>query len=288
MTEVPFEFWNASQNAYVDKNFVALGQYTTDTILWVDEASGSATLPSFYEDLDAYSGFTMTTQRCRYSFCAKKTEAVEISQGKFALNEATVPFDTSESACSSTDCLNNGVKPSGFAGPLFKIDTFSRREIADLAEELLVSALGNTYLQNATTTDTLAGFNSSMNSFLLGDHNLNATQIAGITIGKETYVHVQWVWAVFPCIIVLGSVVFLLLTILVSSRGEQLFKTSMLTGYFHSLEGWTQAELQQNDGVSPTPIKRRDTHGELGSKAHDIKVKLRRNETGKLEFTRQF
>jgi len=287
LTELPFESWNASQNTYVDKNFVAIGQYTTDTILWVDEASGSESLPTSYEDLDTYGGFTMTTQRCRFSFCAKKTDAVKISQGSFDLKEVTIPFDTSEDACRNTDCLNDGVRPLGFGGRLFKIDTFSRRELANLADEILVSALGNTYLENATTTDTLAGLNSSMNGLLLSEHNLKATQIPGAAIGKETYVRVRWAWAIFPCLIVVGSILFLVLTILESSRGEQLFKTSVLTGYFHMFEGWTQAELQQLDRVSAKLGKGRDTYVKLERKAHEIKVKLRRNSTGKLEFTRQ-
>ncbi|KAF2792011.1 hypothetical protein K505DRAFT_279589 [Melanomma pulvis-pyrius CBS 109.77] len=285
-SQIPF-IYNNSQSAYTDSNGVLANKSTTDTIILVNDGSCPTIMP-LYEDLEDWEGMKTITRNCRVSFCAKRTRTVDISRGVFKADESTVPLDISGSKCNSTDCLQDGVRPLGLDGPIFKVDSNARVIFAGLLDTTLVKGeMSNNFSANSTTMEMLDQMTMVADIFLRSEQNLNATKTYGEAFGQETYVRVRWAWAVFPLVIVVGSVVFLLLTILASLGGEQLYKTSVLAGYFHRLEGWNQAELDRIENGLWRRTERRDRFDQLARKAQEMKVRLWRNTKGELEFIRQ-
>jgi len=119
----------------------------------------------------------------------------------------------------------------------------------------------------------------SITSFeIRSDQDANASNITGTAIGPETHVRVRWQWITAHCLIVLGSVVFLVLTIGESRGKEQLFKSSVLVGYIQGLEGYCEDEVE--DGV-------RDDYRSVMEKARNVNVELCRDGNGKLVFVHE-
>ena len=287
IAEKPYPTFNSTKNYWVDgTDGHRLGSNTTDTLLWLNEALPPPGFPS-YNDLEDWKGPKFTTRRCRLKFCAKRTRSVKISKGRFSIEETTVPFDFSSKKCKTTDCLHYGAKPLSFSEPQFKIQMSARRVLAVIMEESLMDQLNTEYMANSTMEDVLKLLNTINYSFLRSEQNPKATKVYGTTLDKETYVRVRWIWAIFPCVIVVGSVLFLVLTILASSWGEQLYKGSVLTGYFHKVEGWDEKELESIEGYDGNRNQEKETYNGLKKRAHEIRVKLCRNDQGKLEFLRQ-
>jgi hypothetical protein len=68
----------------------------------------------------------------------------------------------------------------------------------------------------------------------------------GVALKMVVIVHVEWFWLILPAIVEVGGVIFVIATILLSSRSKaKLWKTSVLPLLFHGLE----SDLRKNTGV---------------------------------------
>ena len=293
-TDLPFhtkifgETWVAIRHD--EHEGISPSQFTTEELLQINYQSSLSPFPS-YPDLEEWKGITMRKQKCQLNFCAKKTSAVDISNGKATAQVISIPLDISQQECRKKDCLDNGVWPVGHSGPVLKVDTKTRVAFADTIEYFINQMVGTEMrtksINNMTTPMFSHLLSTLVTAFISSPQNLDATKVYGEIQEHETYVLVKWMWAIFPIVLVVGSTFFLMLTILVSRKGEQLYKTSVLTGYFHKLNGWSDVDLEKLDRKTPLQRGRKDTYDRLVRKGREIKVRLARNGRGVMVFVKQ-
>lgn len=71
----------------------------------------------------------------------------------------------------------------------------------------------------------------------------NATFISGYSYAREIFIHVRWEWLVFPMILLLLSFIFLLATIVKTSKDRACWKTSAMPTLIFSLPQDVQSRL---------------------------------------------
>ena len=124
---------------------------------------------------------------------------------------------------------------------------------------------------------------TALSAFMRSPHNTNRSMILGDALTTETYVHVRWVWATLPGLIVLSAVTFLVLTMWESSRSEQLLKASVLTGYFYGVDGLSNMKIDPSRHSGRG--RRKDDEPALLERSKEIKVRLTRRKDGTLVFS---
>jgi hypothetical protein len=71
----------------------------------------------------------------------------------------------------------------------------------------------------------------------------DTTSAIGIAHELNIFIHVRWLWLILPLTLVLASLVFLITSIMLSSRGPiPLWKLSSLPLLFHSLKPWKEED----------------------------------------------
>jgi hypothetical protein len=79
----------------------------------------------------------------------------------------------------------------------------------------------------------------------------SSTMLAGKAYSVETYVAVHWSWLAFPFILLFLGLIFLVATILKTSKegAVGIWKTSAMPSLIYGLPQEVQASLQQDDHV---------------------------------------
>lgn len=239
------------------------------------------------EEVADWEGPKIRRRTCEISFCAKHYSNTSVSHGNITRYQDSINLVFNR-ACDGKDCHYSNAKTNFEDGPTFYLDTESRLKFSDALVEVVIGVLQMVLAQKYVAKLTLEGFSEMLctvvDSFLKSEHNQNSTAVRGLTLGKETYVHVRWQWAVFPLSIIIASAVFLALTVLESRHKEQRYKSSVLAGCFHKLVGidddeWRRIERQVLDQKS-----RKETFHNLETMAREVRVKLRRNSEGDMEL----
>jgi hypothetical protein len=111
--------------------------------------------------------------------------------------------------------------------------------------------------------------------------NPNATRIYGEAYGPEIFVRVRWEWFIVPISLVVGSNIFLCLTIYHNRKNPYLYKNSVMAILFHSLEGWHAHEL------IPAKKPGKETYADIVNTAGNMRASFRRNSDGVLKLKRE-
>lgn len=92
----------------------------------------------------------------------------------------------------------------------------------------------------------------------------NQTEIHGSVLVAEQHIQVRWPWMILPGSLVLLSVIFLIVSIVLSTRECAGWKSSALPSFYHGLSGWDSSESHP-DGVDEMQRSARGIFARLGT-----------------------
>lgn len=100
----------------------------------------------------------------------------------------------------------------------------------------------------------------------------NSTLHEGTEYTGEIYVEVHWPWIIFPGLISVLGAVFLVVSLVLSSRdrASYFWESNLIPLMFHGLSGWDDLDVDNNK--------------EVNALAKEMKTRLARNEAGDLKF----
>jgi len=134
---------------------------------------------------------------------------------------------------------------------------------------------------NGNWTEFTGRLASALSSILASPKNSEAKNVTGEAYGQEIYLEVRWRWIIGPLSMVFVSTVFLVLTIVSSSRKQYLFKTSILAVLYHGFERRdTSSSEAEIDGG-------RKTGQELYVRSKDVRVRLGNDKEGSLKLKKE-
>lgn len=107
--------------------------------------------------------------------------------------------------------------------------------------------------------------------------NFNATRVAGRAFFNEMYIQVRWQWMILP-LVEAALATFLLVVTVIITRGQPLFKTSVMAYLVSGLDGW-------NEEI-PMP-KPRAAQEQLENLAQGMVAQLEADRQGHLRFSRR-
>lgn len=114
----------------------------------------------------------------------------------------------------------------------------------------------NPWLSPNNVTHHMQRIAHAMTNVVRSDSNSNE-MIVGEAYSPETYVAVQWVWLTFPLIMLALSIIFLVSTIIKTSRGSGsgigVWKTSAMPTLIYSLPKEMQASVASKHGIHRRP-----------------------------------
>ncbi|KAI8632193.1 hypothetical protein F5Y19DRAFT_492070 [Xylariaceae sp. FL1651] len=104
---------------------------------------------------------------------------------------------------------------------------------------------GMALMQSSDLIETIRNISTSV-TFAIGQGS-NATSAPGTAFMNETYISVEWGWFILPFLTILGSIVFLVATVLYSKRRNVAsWKSSSLLPLFTRFVGWNEEDLAVN------------------------------------------
>lgn len=256
-------------------------KFTIDDIITIN----TTTLTKFpdFKDLGQWPGITANTTSCKIRYCVKETSSTILRNGRVQAND----FYEDLPLTFSNPCGNDAKCPNITA--MFQRRTSETREIsiaadlrfhfgdtvAEILNRLMDLNMTEKYFVGLEARDVADMMGTVISSFMRSSQNVKATNLTGEVIETETYVRVKWEWATFPVLIVLGSIIFLILTILESRSGEQLFKSSVLTGFFVRWDGAPESRLGK---------ERKYHYKDVLQEGKESCVRLTKNEHGEILF----
>ncbi|KAF2796181.1 hypothetical protein K505DRAFT_1967 [Melanomma pulvis-pyrius CBS 109.77] len=256
----------------------------------------STTELGLYSDPGEVGVINGTMSFCHVDFCAHTYKGASVENGRWSissieettLNQTGVEEVPNNDSNAARDRKNITFSATGVA------DGFRIGEMAFVTlYETIETVFGNEQFEdgmhmapfnhtiNGNWTELTRRIASALSAVLSSPGNLDARNITGEAYGQKVFVQVHWPWLIGPLSMVILSVIFLVLTIVESSRKPYLFKTSIMAVLFHGLEGWdlsgSQAEI---DG-------RKKTERGLLMQAKEMRVRLRQNEEGSLKLKKE-
>ncbi|KAJ4361846.1 hypothetical protein N0V83_010787 [Neocucurbitaria cava] len=158
--------------------------------------------------------------------------------------------------------------------------------VAELVNRILEMELTQKYIVGFESPDVADIVSTVISSLLRRSQNAKPSNIIGNALMMETHVHLRWEWVTLPIVVVLASVAFLVLTVLESRTGQQLFKSSVLVGLLLSWEPFRATERAKNGaGIKMEEKRAREyTFNGLLREGKSKRVRLTRNEDGELTF----
>ena len=90
----------------------------------------------------------------------------------------------------------------------------------------------------------------------------------------------------FSCSVVVVLALFLVFTVLESSRKEQIYKSSVLTDYFYKVVGIDGEEIVRLENQVLERKGRQNMYYELEEAARGVHVRLKRSNDGTLQFVK--
>jgi hypothetical protein len=264
-------------------------------IMWFN-AFNSTTELGLYSKTEELGVINGTVSFCQLEFCAHTHKGAEIKNGQWRTSR------TEETPLKQIGTEELPHAPQANPDRIQKNLTFSAPGVADNFRIGVTSfnSLKTTILQVFENDKFQDGmhmlpFNQSINgdwiefsrriasvvsSVLSSSGNLDAKNITGEAYGQKVFIEVRWLWFSGPIAMVLFSVVFLVLTIMKSSKKEYLFKTSILAILFHGLENWELHSIK-------VEIDGRKTNKALSKLAKGMKVRLSENDEGILKLKKE-
>ncbi|KAI8938751.1 hypothetical protein NX059_004618 [Plenodomus lindquistii] len=265
--------------------------FTAEEIFSVWSAVLTTLFPTF-ADLDSYNGIVVGRRSCNVTYCARKTEVATIDQGKAVVSEKDHPIVLSNACGKDRNCSLISAKVNDDASAAhFWLDTQARLAFGDVVAEVFnrmaAMEVMKTYITKSQAPEVARILSTATSALLRSSQNANSSTVAGSAMVPVTYVYVRWQWATLPGLIVFLSVAFLVLTMLESGRGQQLFKTSVLTGYFHGFDPSSKGSDIRNDSSEQSFVRKGlgdRTYYALLDRGKEVKVRLSRNDDGELRF----
>ncbi|KAF2818751.1 hypothetical protein CC86DRAFT_153528 [Ophiobolus disseminans] len=243
-----------------------------------------------YENLYKWNGLETKLSRCRIKMCAIKTENATIQNGELKAVERRIPLillEDEERKNNYTNVYSNNDTTSGSSEKIVLRLRLKRRNfgsaVALVMDRLATMEVTTDLLAEMRPDELVDMLSTALNAFMRSSQNVQRSKIPGVAYTTKTYVKVRWEWATLPGIIVLSAVVFLVLTILESDHSKQLFKTSVLTGYFYNIEG-SSRENESSDMLQGFGRSGKHNYHSLLERSKGIKVRLTKCEDGRLVF----
>jgi hypothetical protein len=239
-------------------------------------------------NLTDWSGSEIRKRTCRTTLCSRRVEETQVEGGIVPPAVRTyVPLDIEKRTDQELVEQTFTAVPRGYPdGPRFDIQGFPLGLIVEDASKVLsdpvFASLRQCVNQTVSFKGLMVGLSGSINKYLTSPTNNKAETLPAKVFGAETFVVVRWWWAIAPCLIVLSTLGFLIATIIDSRMKQELFKSSVLTGYFHGLEGWSEDEL----GEIAEDLREREREAVLTEKAKSLKARLMRSRDGNLKFVK--
>lgn len=269
-------------------------KHTSKHMITIESTGSSRGFPK-YEELDQWPGQVPKMTRCKVNYCVKETAPTILRQGRVQDSNAhneELPL-TFSNACGAgmacSDITATFRRPDNQTRNI-QINTELRLKFSiDVIEVLLgvfKTEMGKKYLTGLEAQEVAELTSTVISSFMRGSQNEKVTNLTGAAFSMETYVHVRWEWFILPTIIVLASVTFLIVIALKTHSKEQLFKSSVLIGYFLK---WEQAQEAHGDDkvLFNRPIKktgRQFNWRDLSENGAESRVQLIKKEEGEIVF----
>lgn len=284
----PFDFGLWGEQG-INLNYTEPDKFMTDSLVSIHHSTLATGFPA-YQDFENWEGIKILSRRCDITFCAKYIKNVTVTRGSVVLaEEKSFPLEFSR-ACDSAECQYSNATIPG-ESPVFKVHADARvtlsDAIAEVATRVLYMGLTNKYLVNETAADLANILSKVITSSLRSEQNFNSTELHGSASGLETYIRVQWLWVLFPVSLVIASAIFLAVTIAESNGKQQLYKTSVLPGYFHNFVVKDQESAEEGNAIAQrrnSELRGKNNAHALESKSRGVQLTLRRARNGRLEM----
>ena len=250
----------------------------------------STTKLYLYNNTEHIGQINGTVSKCRLDFCVKKYEDVILERSGMK-SQITTDTRLELQNRSAPDIDNDDVwhskQSQGFGSIDFRVGRSNRRLLNIMVEDMFDNwtirrAL---YYQKIPRTASFGNWTSRfhhladiMSLMIQATPNPDAMNMTSQVYEDEIIFHVHWGWMIMPISIVIASSIFLLLTIVKSSKKPYLFKTSILAALFHG--------LRERD-VSGFPVLTRAgrvVSKDLVKESEAIVVTLKRNNEGILKL----
>jgi hypothetical protein len=286
LIEYPFEIQEAEPRSMTALSLTPIEtDFISQGLVDIDNSTLTYARPN-RSSLESWTGVVIKTNRCKIRYCAKRTEESSVVNGKLIAEEKDYPLNFTL-WCGKDGSLCNHLQATLQTkdGALkFVLDTASLSTLGYWAPTMF-STLNKMSQITPSAPEAAKMLSTAINSFLMGPENANTSRVFGTAMMQETYILVRWQWAALPGMVVLLSITFLVLTIWESGRSEQLFKNSVLTGYFYRVRTIsTLMELGKVSTALTAETGRQDGYDSLLRRGKDVEVRLERNNEGKLEF----
>ena len=202
-------------------NYAAYGDYET---CW--QSSNKPTYPNFYLGQPNHSSSL---------FCPTGIQGIRPGLTSFLYSESIqsqLSGNCSETLCTSTD-------------------------LQDYTSACASAAIGSSctspeaqYIANTSLSSVLDGIAASLSSLALTDTD-NIANVSGTAFVSQTIVEAAWYWLVFPFVLNICGILFLLLTIIESRRKKvKPWKASILPLLYHKLESSSRGVRLKSEDVS--------------------------------------
>lgn len=107
--------------------------------------------------------------------------------------------------------------------------------------------LGNLMLNNPTVSDMGDSLARGLTNIIRNMSTTYTDQFPGVSYVQVQYIHVRWLWLIFPASIVLLGLLLLVFTTVQSHlTGTEIWKISALALLFHPLHGWSDEDLNKD------------------------------------------
>lgn len=252
----------------------------------------STTDLALYNITDHIGQINGTVSNCRLDFCAKKYENILIVRGEMPSQSTTdilLELQNGSAPGNSTDDVWQAKESQEFGLIDFKVGEMSRRLLTIAIEDMFDDWMIHRCLYYVDISRTASFGNWTQRFHHLADilsviiqapANPNATNVTGQAYEDEIYVNVHWGWIIMPISIVVISGLFLILTVVESSKKSYLFKTSIIAVLFHGLDEWHVSNL-------PTPTKmNKETSEDLVKESEGVVVMLKESNENSLKLVK--
>ncbi|KAH8707177.1 hypothetical protein GQ44DRAFT_663053, partial [Phaeosphaeriaceae sp. PMI808] len=238
-------------------------------------------------ELNSWQGVKMSKRQCDLRWVGLYTHETTINQGQIHKSTQSMPLNCtafsrgdigSGRECRLKQTLQNNTTPNPVFWVVERDLVLTLREVGNDAFRM---PFVKDALSNFSVSDVANMMTSVLNIFIRSSQNINGTTVVGTTYGMETHIHVRWIWVILPMIVVVASVVFLILIIADASNGEQLFKSSALSGHLNNL---ADHPIGGDFNMRKPDL---ETYSQLFRKAQNIQVMLERNANGNMAFRRR-
>ncbi|KAF2870097.1 hypothetical protein BDV95DRAFT_608119 [Massariosphaeria phaeospora] len=260
-----------------------------------------------YDDAARVGDINGTISECALDFCAKtaqnlrisstgtvvtfldKAELLEPEEQPASNNLGNVSdYEVYKEKLANNDGGYIAYSAKGIPGKVFNISYFASSNLVTQFLELAAKdSPALAVLSKLRSTDSIMGNWPEMfdrlavilHDVVQSSGNPSTRNNTAIAYDSDLFVSVHWPWLIIPLSIVALAIIFLILTVVHSSRKPYLFKSSILPVLFHGPLGGDMA-----DATMPAMFGKRWTYGHLSALSQNMRATLGKDEEGSLKL----